>query len=227
MEPAQRLPFRRRHAFEEVYGKQTDVVPALAQRRDPDRKDAQAIQEVLPEGAGAHGLIEVAVRGRDDPHVDRAARVAADRSHLAVLEDAKQLCLDGRSCFPDLVEKERTAVRFREETSMRPIGSAERAAHVAEERGLEQGFRKRGAVLGEKRSACPRPVVVDRTREELLAGPGLALEQHAGARLRGALGEEERVLDRRALADDAVQPVPFAELAPQTADFAARATQLA
>src|SRR5256886_3628081 len=227
MEAAQRLRFRRRHALEKVDGERTDVVPALAEWREPDRKDAQTVQQVLPEGARAHGLFEVAIRRCDDPDVDLADRLATDRSHLAVLEDAEELCLDRGGRFPDLVEKERPAVRFREEAAMRPIGAAECAPDVPEERACEERFRRRGAVLGEERSASPWAVIVDRAREELLAGSGLALEQHARACLRGALGEKERVLDRGTLSDDAVQAIPFAELAPQAADFPARAAQLA
>src|SRR5438876_5659443 len=107
MEPAQRLRFRRRHVLEKVDGERTDVVPALAEWREPDRKDAQTVQQVLPEGARAHGLFEVAIRRCDDPDVDLADRLATDRSHLAVLEDAEELCLDRGGRFPDLVEKER------------------------------------------------------------------------------------------------------------------------
>src|SRR5205823_10709267 len=88
MEAAQRLRFRRRHVLEKVHGERTDVVPALAEWREPDRKDAQTVQQVLPGGAPAHGLFEVAIRRCDDPDVDLADRLATDRSHLAALEDA-------------------------------------------------------------------------------------------------------------------------------------------
>src|SRR5439155_1074736 len=147
----------------------------------------------------------------DDPRGEQLRHdpLATDRSHLAVLEDAEELCLDRGGRFPDLVEKERPAIRFREEAAMRPIGAAECAPDVPEERAFEECFRQRGAVLGEERSASPWAVIVDRAREELLAGSGLALEQHARACLRGALGEKERVLDRGTLSDDAVQAIPF------------------
>src|SRR2546430_16232905 len=79
MEAAQRLRFRRRHVLEKVDGGRTDVAPARAEWREPDRKAAQTVQQVLPEGARAHGLFEVAIRRCDDPDVALADRLATDR----------------------------------------------------------------------------------------------------------------------------------------------------
>src|SRR5437773_10718233 len=109
MEAAQRLRFRRRHVLEKVDGERTDVVPALAEWREPDRKDAQTVQQVLPEGARAHGLFEVAIRRCDDPDVDLADRLPTDRSPLAVPEDAEGLCPDPGRRFPQLLGKTRPA----------------------------------------------------------------------------------------------------------------------
>src|SRR5205823_7125357 len=107
MEAAQRLRFRRRHVLEKVDGERTDVVPALAEWREPDRKDAQTVQQVLPEGARAHGLFEVAICRREDPDVDLADRLAPHRSPPPLLRDPEELFLDRGGRFPDLLRKKR------------------------------------------------------------------------------------------------------------------------
>ena len=77
---------------QEVGDEQGEVVPAFPERRHLDDEDRQAKEEVLPHGAGAHGG-ERSVAGGDDPDVDLPALEAADRAHLAVLEDPEELGL--------------------------------------------------------------------------------------------------------------------------------------
>src|SRR5437879_12773388 len=105
MEAAQRLRFRRRHVLEKVDGERTDVVPALAEWREPDRKDAQTGQQVLPEGARAHGLFEGAIRRCDGSGVDLADRLAPHRFSLARPRAAEGPSLDAGASLPDLLQK--------------------------------------------------------------------------------------------------------------------------
>ncbi len=46
----------------------------------------------------------------DNPHVDFDIAVAAQRAHLALLQDAQQLHLQGDRHIADLVEKQRTTL---------------------------------------------------------------------------------------------------------------------
>ena len=55
------------------------------------------------------------MRGGEDADVDLARLVAADRAHLALLEDAQQLGLHRAAHLADLVEEERAALRLDEE----------------------------------------------------------------------------------------------------------------
>ena len=82
------------------------------------------------------------MRRRDDAHVDRAQRVAADAPHLAALEHAQQLGLQRGRRVADLVEQQRAAVRLLEEPRSRLHRAGEGAALVAEELGLEQPRRR-------------------------------------------------------------------------------------
>ena len=67
-----RLPsLARREAVEEVADELRDVLAALAQRRQADLDDAQAVVEVLAELAVGDPLREARVGRREDAHVDR------------------------------------------------------------------------------------------------------------------------------------------------------------
>ena len=58
---------------EEVPDQQRDVVGALAQRRQLDREHVQPVEEVAPEPPLGDLLLQVAVGGRDQAHVDAHA----------------------------------------------------------------------------------------------------------------------------------------------------------
>ncbi len=68
-----------------------NVGRAVAQRRDLQVDDVEAEQQILAEGAFAHGVGEVAVRGRDDADIDRNRLGAADAVDHAFLDRAQQL----------------------------------------------------------------------------------------------------------------------------------------
>src|SRR3546814_8399095 len=70
---------------EEMADEVGNVVGALAQRRQPDRHDVEAIEQILAEGALTDELAQVAVRRGDDPHVRLDRRAAADGGVLALL----------------------------------------------------------------------------------------------------------------------------------------------
>src|SRR4029079_3936795 len=55
--------------IDEVVGDELDVLAAIAQRRDLERKDIEAVIKVVAKLARAHRLARVAVGGRDDAHV--------------------------------------------------------------------------------------------------------------------------------------------------------------
>src|SRR5262249_38604179 len=80
-----------RDEADEMRGQREDVLLALAERRDREREDAQPVVEVLTESSGAYVAAEIAVRRRDDAHVDGARGVVTDALVLTFLEDAQQL----------------------------------------------------------------------------------------------------------------------------------------
>src|SRR5882724_10003904 len=83
---AQRAAELLRHACEEVLGQGRDVLAAIPQGRQHHLDHVEAIEEVLAEAPLADERGEVAVGGRDHPHVDGGGPGRAEPPHLAALE---------------------------------------------------------------------------------------------------------------------------------------------
>lgn len=81
------------HARGEVRGEGGNVLNALAERRQEERKNVNAVVEILAESAAFHEVVEVAVRGDDGADVDGDGAVAADALDLAFLQHAKEFGL--------------------------------------------------------------------------------------------------------------------------------------
>ncbi len=107
------------------------------------------------------------------------------------------------------------AVRQLEASDPAGDGAGERALGVAEQLGLGQRLGNGGGVEGDESLVGTRAVVVDRPRDEFLAGAGLALDQHGAVHRRDQLEALEHLLHRAALADDVVEAVAIAQLRPQ------------
>ena len=153
---------------------QRDVLGAVAERRERDREDAEAVVEVFAERLVADGLEQVAVGGGDDPDVDRHRRAAADALDLALLEDAEELGLGLQGQLADLIQEEAPAVGQLEAADPPGEGAGEGAFLVAEQLALDQSRGQGGAVELDQRLGRAAAVGVDRPRDQLLAGPRLA-----------------------------------------------------
>ena len=134
---------------QEVLDEERDVRAPLAQRGQRDRDHVEPVEEVLAEAALAHLLLEVAVGGRHDPHVDRHRLGAADAQDLPLLQDAQQLHLQVALEVADLVEEQRRAARLLEEADLARVGPGEGALLVAEQLRLEDPLGQGRHVHGE------------------------------------------------------------------------------
>src|SRR6185437_12171351 len=127
-----------RRMCSEAKGEQRNVVAALAQRRKANRDDAQPIVEILAEVAGRGVRREVAIRRRNDAHVDLDRRRAADTLELLLLEHAEELRLQVEPHLRDLVEQQRAAVGALERALDALDRAGECALLVAEQRALDE-----------------------------------------------------------------------------------------
>jgi hypothetical protein len=82
------------------------------------------------------------------------------------------------------------------------IGAGEGAFLVAEQFALQQRFRKRRAVHGDKRLVCAGTVAVQGTGDQFLPGAGLARDQDGGVGGRDAAGDGANRFDGRTRAKD-------------------------
>jgi hypothetical protein len=121
-------------------------------RRDGNlqRKDVEAVVEVLAEAPGRHLLRHVAVAGGQHADVERDRLLAADALHLALLQHAQQLGLQAERHFRNLVEQQRAALGLLELAGLGRLGAGERALLVAEQGGFEQVVGNRRAVDGDE-----------------------------------------------------------------------------
>ena len=175
---------------------------ALAQRRHRDLEDVDPVEQILAELLVRDHRRQVLVRRRDDPHVDLDRLGAADRRERALLQHAQELDLQRGGHVADLVEEERAAVGDLEQARLILHRAGERAADVTEQRALEQVVVERGAVLHDERLLRARPVIVDRARDQLLAGAALAVDEHGRLALDDLREQLDDVAHRRRIADD-------------------------
>src|SRR2546423_11874053 len=92
------------------------VFLSLAQRRQVDVDDVQAVVEVLAETSLLHHLLQIAVGRGDDADVDLDRLHAAEAHELALLDDTQQLRLRLERNVADLVEENGPLVRQVAET---------------------------------------------------------------------------------------------------------------
>src|SRR5262249_9202040 len=189
-----------RGVLHEAVDEERDVLAPLRERRDRELDDTQAIVEVLAEASGLDRRLKVLIRRRDEAHVDADRLVAADAFDLCLLDGAQQLRLRLERHVAALVQEERAAVG-RLELALAPRDRArESALLVAEELALDELPRERGAVHLDERLRAARAPVVERVRDELLAGAALAADQHGDVGVGDAVDRLEEPLHRRARA---------------------------
>ena len=190
--------------LEEVLREQEDVAGAGAQRRHRDRDDVDPVEQILAEPLLVDLGLEIAVGRGDHAGLERDLLVAADRADLALLQHAQQLDLHLDRHLADLVEEDRAGAGLHEQPGARPLGVGERAADVTEQLALEQRRRHRRAVDRDERLVAARRQVVKRAGDQLLAGAGLAGDQHGGVAVGDPADHLDRLADRGARAGDAV-----------------------
>src|SRR5947207_7983384 len=193
----------RRPVLDEVGDEQRDVLAPLAQRRDVDRDDVEAVEEILSEDPVLHGLRDVAVRCRDQAHVHLDVLRVPDAPDLALLDHAQELHLERWGDLRDLVEEERAAVGGRKEAHGARDRARERPLDVTEELRLHQGLWDRAAVDRDERPVPAGALRVDGAGDELLAGAALARDEDGGQAVGGLPDGLEALEPPAATADDA------------------------
>ena len=160
---------------------------------------------------GGDRVLEVLVGRGDQPHVDLDRLDAAQPLELALLDDAQQLDLDGEVHLADLVEQERAAVGALEPPLLARRGAGERPFLVAEELRFDERVRQGRAAHLDERLGRPLRVVVNRLRDQLLAGARLAADEDGGVGARDLRHLLADAVHRAAGAQDVREVVALAQ----------------
>src|ERR1043166_1493980 len=139
----------------EMLHQHRQIALALLQRRQHDRKDEDAVIEILPESAVADLLFEVAMRGHHHAHIDSNATGAAQTLDLALLQHSQQFRLHHAVHVADLVQKQRPAVRLFELAQVTRSRARKRSLLVPEQLGFDQLTGHRGAVQRNEGAVAP------------------------------------------------------------------------
>ncbi len=163
---------------QEMIDEQRDVLLALAQRRQCDAEDIQAVVEVGAEGSLSHQGVQIPVGGGDGAEIHLDRLVAAHARDLLFLQDAQQVGLRLQADVGNLVEKNRAALGYFELAFLAVLRAGEGALLVAEELAFEQRLGQRAAVDGNHGHEAPRAQIVNGAGHQFLAGAALAVNQH-------------------------------------------------
>ncbi len=179
------------------------VLQPLAQGRQAQRQDIEAIVQVGPERAGRHHGRQIPAGGGDDPHVHGAQPGRTQGLDFPFLEHAQQLGLEHEGHVAHLVQKQAAAVGelelARPRLGARPgIGSR----LDAEQLRLQQVLRNGRSVHPHQRLVGTPAGGVDGMGQQFLARARLAQEQHRRIPLRRPPG---LLLDLAQLGRDADQ----------------------
>ncbi len=174
----------------------------IAQWWNRDREHREAEVEVLPELTIGDRLPQAAIGRRHQPDVHLNGGRAAQALEASGLDGAQDLRLQRHRQLTHFIQEQRAALGELEAARLALGGAGERAFLVAEQLGLEQRLRNRGAVDGDERRGHALAQGMKRAREQFLAGAAFALEQHGGVGAGGTLHRLQGVTDDRRLPDD-------------------------
>ena len=87
-----------------------DIFLAIAQRRQMDVEDVEAVKQVLAQMAAAHRFLGHLIGGRHHPHVHFEFGLAAQPPHLGIFQNAQQLGLRLQGHFADFVQQQRAVL---------------------------------------------------------------------------------------------------------------------
>ena len=137
---------QRAKAHQHALRQQLDVGMALAQRRNANGIDIEAVHQVTPETAGPHRLLQVDVGGGHQPHIDFARGLATHAFDFTFLQYAQQFGLGRHWQLTHLVEQQGAAVGTLEASGARGVCAGVGPLLHAKQLGLDQLGRQGGAI---------------------------------------------------------------------------------
>ena len=174
---------------QEMLRQKRNIFEALAKTGKMKRNDMQTVIQVTPELFDLDPLQEVGAGGGNDPHIGRAAFGGAQRPILSILQKAQELHLRRSTQGVDLVQKKGPSFRLGQQPLRWGRSICIGSLGMPEEFVFDEVIRQGTAVDRHKRLCMTGTLIMDGAGDDLLAGTGLAGDQHRqiGARRTGNL----------------------------------------
>jgi hypothetical protein len=131
---------RRRKLSQESFDQSRQILEALVQTRQHNRKNIESIVKVFPEFSLTEALLQVAIGRGQHPYIDRHLANATQATDLAFLDDAQKLGLQFRPDLGDLVEEQRPPVCEFESAFAAAVSAGECPALMAEQLTFHQSL---------------------------------------------------------------------------------------
>jgi hypothetical protein len=156
MQPLHCLTCAFRSSLEQILGQEREVVEPRPQRRHLHAKRREPIVKIRAKSSCADGLLDRPVRRRHHPDRDLARLRRTHRTHLALLESAEQLGLNGSRELAHFVEKEHATVCSFEQSgpTIRRAGKA--PLLVSKELAVDECLGETGAVESDEGLVRPQ-----------------------------------------------------------------------
>ena len=167
----------------EVVEQQGNVLAALAQRRNTQAGDIQAVVKVFAKTPGLDLVEQVRLDRTDDPQIDPDALVRAQALQGFLLQHAQQFDLLGQGQAFHLVEKQGAAIGVFDAPDTLALSAGKGPAFMAEQLAFEQVLGNRRAVQRDEGLAGAGAEIVQAARHPLLAAASVATQEdvHRGA----------------------------------------------
>src|SRR2546428_5294199 len=162
----------------EMAREQRNVAQPIAQRRQSDREDVEAVEKVGAEFALVDQSLERLIGGGYDADFYADALRAAQSLEDAGLQHAQEPPLYLQRDLADLIQKDRAAVGQLESPRLGRLRASESALLIAEQLALDQRRRKRRAVDDNEWAAIAQAALVNGVGEQFLARSCLSLQQN-------------------------------------------------
>ena len=198
----ERLPVARGVLAKKEVCERSDILAAIAQRRELDLDRVEAKEKILAKAPRLDLGVQIDVRGREHAHVHLTRARIADALHLAGLQHAQELRLLMQREISDLVQEECSAIGELEAAHAIGLRIRERSLHVSKELALEYPFGQPAHVHGDEGVVATRRDRVQPARGELLPRSVLAPDQHVRIRGANARHELEHRAHARRIGDD-------------------------
>src|SRR4029077_4022683 len=184
----------------------------FAQRRQINRKSIQPVIQILTEFAVLNHLLQVLVGRSNDANINSRGPRAPDGLKLTLLKHAEQLGLKLQWHVSNFIEEQSATIRQREAADMGIDSARKGSAFVSEELAFEEAGRHRRAVHLHQISVSAGAELVNRSRDDFLAGAGLSGDQNGCIRACDGLHLAENGTQAAAAPYDRVQERGFRAL---------------